>query len=302
LAQTQGESQCGESYYLATELVVVTFAKVLFDTEAPTPWPALNFYQEAEVGPVLADAGLVRGDSEPFRQTYEARSGLVLLTGSADHLCLLRTSSPSVEPRLATPKRALPSKPALGLGPWEVVKEVRRPATRPPPVQRQPQPVRGPVTLFVRKRPGLPETYLQLQPHVALQRELDERGSGLKLPEPTTSQLHRGGLTGAFTLTFPSSASAQEFFQAKVAVVKSDRARYRDTSTEWQRAQKLNHSHGPIPAQLLAGPLPRSAPSSRRAPPKPAHRTESCPARARPSSTRRAAGRSLPDKSVRSLV
>jgi hypothetical protein len=259
------------------------------------PWPALNFYQEAEVGPVLADAGLVRGDSEPFRQTREARSGLVCLfvtdwpftrsgiqawyhpgytayqcsalVGSADHLCLLRTSSPSVEPRTATPKRAPPRKPALGLGPREVVKEVRRPATRPPPVPRQPQPVRGPVTLFVRKRPGLPETCLQLQPHVALQRELDERGSGLKLPEPTTSQLHRGGPTGAFTLTFPSSASAQEFLQAKVAVVESDRARYRDTSVEWQRAQKQAEPQPRAGSFSVAGPLPRSAPSSRRAPP-----------------------------------
>jgi hypothetical protein len=199
LAQTQGESQCGESHYLATELVAVTFAKVLFGVEAPAPWPALNFCQEAEVGPVLADAGLVRGDSEPFRQTYEARSGLVFLVGSADHLCLLRTSSPSAEPRLATSKRAPSSNPLLGLGSWEVVKEVRRPATRPPPVQLQPQPVGGPATLFVRKRPGLPVAYLQLQPHVALQRELDERGSGLTLPESVTSQLHRGGLTGAFT-------------------------------------------------------------------------------------------------------
>jgi hypothetical protein len=143
-------------------------AKVLFGVGAPTPWPVLNFYQEAEVGPTLADAGLVRGESEPFRQTYEARSGLVLLVGSADHLCSLRTSSTPVEPGLATPK------PALGLGPWEVVKEVRRPATRPPPVQRQPQPVHGPATLFVRKRSGLPETHLQQQHHVAVQQELDQ--------------------------------------------------------------------------------------------------------------------------------
>jgi hypothetical protein len=66
------------------------------------------------------------------------------------------------------------------------------------------------------------------------------------------SHLHRGGLTGAFTLTFPPPASAQEFFRAKTAVTKPDRTRYRDTSVEWQRAQKLNHSHGPIPSQLLA--------------------------------------------------
>jgi hypothetical protein len=117
LAQTQGESQCGESYYLATELVVVTFAKVLFGVEAPTPWPALNFYQEAEVGPVLADAGLVRGDSEPFRQTYEARSGLVLLTGSADRLCLLRTSSPSVSPGLLHRNGRRPASLRLGSDP-----------------------------------------------------------------------------------------------------------------------------------------------------------------------------------------
>jgi hypothetical protein len=148
-------------------------------------------------------------------------------------------------------------KTAFHDGAWEVVDEIRRPAltSTPVPAPRPPSPSHGRASLFVRFRCGLPRSFFDQPRHVALQSFLDECGPGLTLPEGTVSKFHRGGSTGAFLLTLPTPGAAQQFTHEKTVVVKAGRGRYRETSTDWQRGRKLNHSFGPVPSQVLTAGL-----------------------------------------------
>jgi hypothetical protein len=132
----------------------------------------------------------------------------------------------------AQPARPQPAKPA---GPQPVTKDLRR-------------------ELFVRRRPGLSESYFSgEQPHEVFRRELDELESGLHLPNGMSSSLHREGSTGAFALVFPSPELAHQFFAAKVQTMKSDPDKYCGISVEWRRA-RYHLNHGPVPSQILRGP------------------------------------------------
>jgi hypothetical protein len=278
LARTEAESPYNQSFYMPYELVAVTYAKILMDFEAPAPWPYLISFTESELGPMLADAGLVRGNSGAFREALQAQNpfGILVSSNRNDHFVLLGVRLNSIEagfvPREPFPQ-ALPDggppepppgpsqpsarKTAFHGDAWEVVDEIRRPAltSTPVPAPRPPPPDRRRASLFVRFRYGLPRSFFDQPRHVALQSFLDECGSGLVLPEGTVSKFHRGGSTGAFLLTIPTPGAAQQFIHEKVAVMKADRDRYRGISIDWQRGRKLNHSFGPVPSQVLTAGL-----------------------------------------------
>jgi hypothetical protein len=97
LARTKAKSPYNESFYTPYDLVAVTYAKVLVDFEAPAPWPYLTSFTEPELGPVLADAGLVRGNSGAFREALQAQNPFGVLVSSNDHLVLLGVRLNSLE-------------------------------------------------------------------------------------------------------------------------------------------------------------------------------------------------------------